>query len=66
MTEPVLKEVIAKKGLVFSEKPSLHEVLCKPKLLPIKSVALEKLEALEAAANRPPEPQSEEDHDGDS
>ena len=33
-------------GAVFVER-SLSEVLCKPKILPIKSVALEKVEQIE-------------------
>lgn len=51
---PVLKEVLPKTGLVFSEKSALNEVLCKPKIIPIKSLALEKLERLQKAANEAP------------
>eukprot|EP00953_Heterococcus_sp_UTEX-ZZ885_P037239 19145-Heterococcus_DN1.PRE.1 len=50
--KPVLSEILPTKGLVFSERPGLSEVLCKPKILPIKSLALEKLERLEAAATQ--------------
>ncbi|GMH40736.1 hypothetical protein BSKO_08640 [Bryopsis sp. KO-2023] len=42
-----VKEVLAKAGLVVSEKGNLTEVLCKPKLLPLKSITLEKLEQME-------------------
>merc|ERR1712216_145374 len=35
-----LKEVLPKAGLVYSEKGNLGEILCKPKLIPIKSRAL--------------------------
>lgn len=44
----ILLEVLPKSGLVFSEKGSLSEVLCKPKIMPIKSVTLEKIEQMEA------------------
>ena len=47
---PVLQEVLPKAGLVYSEKGNLSEVLCKPKIMPIKSITLEKLEQMEAAA----------------
>ena len=40
-------EVLPKAGLVYSEKGNLSEVLCKPKIMPIKSVSLERLEAME-------------------
>ncbi len=39
---------------MYSEKGNLSEVLCKPKILPIKSAALERLEALEKEASKPP------------
>lgn len=42
-----LQEVLPKAGLVVSEKGNLAEVLCKPKLLPLKSITLEKLEQME-------------------
>lgn len=47
-----VQEVLPKAGLVYSEKGNLSEVLCKPKIMPIKSSTLEKLEALEAQAAR--------------
>lgn len=47
---PAIREVLPKAGLVYSEKGNLAEVLCKPKLLPIKSAVLEKLERLEKEA----------------
>ena len=53
MSEPgkvTLQEVLPKAGLVYSEKGNLSEVLCKPKILPIKSLTLEKLEEMEAQA----------------
>jgi BBSome-interacting protein 1 len=42
-----LKEIIPKNGIVFNEKNNFPEVLCKPKLLPIKSTTIRKLEELE-------------------
>ena len=48
--QPTLQEVLPKAGLVFSEKGSLAPVLCKPKLMPIKSLSLEKIEQMESAA----------------
>ena len=48
--QPVVQEILPKAGLVYSEKGNLSEVLCKPKILPIKSTAMAKLEAMEAEA----------------
>ena len=50
MTDSYLQEVLPKAGLVYSEKGTLSEVLCKPKILPIKSVTLEILEQMEKDA----------------
>ena len=47
---PLLQEVLPKAGLVYSEKGNLSEVLCKPKVMAIKSPSLEKLEEMEKAA----------------
>ena len=46
MTDSYLQEVLPKAGLVYSEKGTLSEVLCKPKILPIKSVSLQKIEEM--------------------
>jgi hypothetical protein len=46
-----LEEVLPKAGLVYSEKGTIGEVLCKPKIIPIKSVSLEALEAMLKAAS---------------
>ena len=46
----LLQEVLPKAGLVYSEKGTIGEVLCKPKIIPIKSVSLEALEAMVKAA----------------
>lgn len=45
-----VREILPKAGLVYSEKGNLGEVLCKPKIMPIKSVTLEKLEEMEKQA----------------
>ena len=47
---PGLHEVLPKAGLVYSEKGNLSEVLCKPKIMPIKSSVLQKLEEMESQA----------------
>lgn len=39
--------LLIKAGLVFSESVPLSELFCKPKLLPIRGAALERLEALD-------------------
>ena len=46
----ILQEVLPKAGLVYSEKGNLSEVLCKPKIMPIKSSVLQKLEEMESQA----------------
>ena len=40
-------EILPKTGLVFSERGNLTEVLCKPKILPLKSATLIRMEDLE-------------------
>lgn len=44
------KEVLPKAGLVYSEKGNLSEVLSKPKIMPLKSVTLERIEEMEKQA----------------
>ena len=41
-----LKEVLPRKGLLYQEE-STQLALCRPKLMPLKSVTLEKLEAMQ-------------------
>jgi len=43
-----VQEVLPKTGLVVSEKGPLSEILCKPKIMPLKSITLQKLEEMEA------------------
>jgi len=42
--------VIAKAGLVYSEKSTLSEILSKPKIMPLKSITLQKIEEMEKEA----------------
>lgn len=42
-----LRPVIPKTGIIFSKKPEFTEIACKPKLLPLKSINLMKLEEME-------------------
>ena len=43
-----IKEIFPKTGLVYSERGGLAEVLCKPKIMPLKSAVLEQLQKIEA------------------
>ena len=42
-----LKNVTPKHGILFNETSNLTEILCKPKLLPLKSITIRKLEELD-------------------
>lgn len=54
-----VREILPKRGLVYQENnPQL--VLCKPKLLPLKSVTLEKLEKMQNEANEKAKAMQEE------
>ena len=54
-----VREILPKRGLVYQESnPQL--VLCKPKLLPLKSVTLEKLEKMQKEANEKAKAMQEE------
>lgn len=46
-----LLEVMPKSGRVYSERGDLQEVLCKPKILPLKSAVLVQLRKLEEATD---------------
>jgi BBSome-interacting protein 1 len=46
-----IHEVLPKSGIVYSERDSFQNILAKPKIMPLKSVVLQKLEKLEAEAN---------------
>lgn len=47
---PPFREVLPKKGLLYQES-NPQMVLCKPKLLPLKSFTLEKLEKMQKEAS---------------
>jgi len=49
--EEKLNEILPKAGIVYSEKGNMTAVLCKPKIMPIKSEMLQKLESLELMEN---------------
>jgi BBSome-interacting protein 1 len=42
-----LREVVPKNGIVYNEKNEFSEILCKPKLLPLKSMTIKRLEEME-------------------
>ena len=42
-----IPEIPPKAGLVFSERGLLTGVMCKPKIMPIKSMTLEQIETME-------------------
>ena len=42
-----LKTVVHSRGVLFNEPKNFAEVLCKPKLLPLKSITIRKLEELD-------------------
>jgi hypothetical protein len=45
----LLSEVIPKTGIVIAEREKLSEMLCKPKILPLRSQVLEQLKKVEQA-----------------
>lgn len=55
----LLKEVLPRQGLLYQEDmPTV--VLCKPKILPLKSVTLEKLEKMQKEAQETVKQQEKE------
>ena len=59
----LLREVLPKAGLVYSERGGLSEVLCKPKIMPLKSAVLEQLQKLEETVMRGDHEVLEEDRE---
>jgi len=55
----VFKEVLPKQGLLFTEQNSTP-VLCKPKMMPMKSVTLEKMENMQKEAQEALKKQEQE------
>lgn len=43
--------ILPKAGLLFSDKGGQTEILCKPKLMAIKSAELQRLESMEKTIN---------------
>ncbi len=67
MPEGAFREVLPKRGLLFTEAQA-QTILCKPKLLPLKSFTLQRLEemqnrAKERAREQMEERQKEEDRE---
>lgn len=56
-----VSEVLPKAGLVYSEKSTLSEILCKPKIMPLKSMTLEKIEAMEREAQEIQRPRTSQE-----
>ena len=48
-TPITLPEVLPKKGVLYFEETN-HMVLCKPRIMPLKSVTLEKMEQIQKDA----------------
>ena len=42
-----LKNAVSQSGILFNEASNFSEVLCKPKLLPLKSMTIRKLEEID-------------------
>ena len=55
-----IRHIIPQKGLVYTEQSPML-VLCKPKILPLKSVTLEKLEKMQKDAQETIRKQEEEE-----
>ena len=55
----IFKEVLPKQGLLFTEQNPIP-VLCKPKIMPMKSVTLEKLEKMQKEAQEEVKRQEQE------
>ena len=47
-----IPEVLPKQGLLYSEKGNLSEVMCKPKIMAIKSMTLQKIESMQKEASK--------------
>ena len=56
----VIRHIVPQKGLVYTEQSPML-VLCKPKILPLKSVTLEKLEKMQKEAQETIRKQEEEE-----
>ena len=45
-----LNAVLPRSGIIFAESDELTHIMCKPKILPLKSITLQKIEEMEKAA----------------
>ena len=59
----VINEILPKAGLVYSEKGNLSEVMCKPKIMPLKSQTLRKLEDMDKRIREAAEAEEERKRD---
>ena len=59
-SEILVQEVLPKYGLLFTEQSPMP-VLCKPKIMPLKSVTLEKLEKMQKDAQETIKQQEEQE-----
>lgn len=59
-SEVFVQEVLPKYGLLFTEQSPMP-VLCKPKIMPLKSVTLEKLEKMQKDAQEAIKQQEEKE-----
>jgi BBSome-interacting protein 1 len=59
-SEILIQEVLPKYGLLFTEQSPMP-VLCKPKIMPLKSVTLEKLEKMQKDAQETIKRQEEQE-----
>lgn len=60
MASSLMKEVLPKQGQLYQED-SPAVVLCKPKIMPLKSVSLEKMEKMQKEAQETMKAQEEAD-----
>ncbi|CEG38705.1 protein [Plasmopara halstedii] len=60
-----IQEVLPKTGLVYSERGNLTEVLCKPKIMPIKSATLLRIEEIDKQARAAARPATSNTLGGD-
>jgi len=44
--------VLPPNGLIYAERAEFSEVLCQPKLMPLKSITLQKLQQMEEDASK--------------
>lgn len=60
--KPTFKDLVPRKGLLHQEDIP-HFILCKPKLMPLKSVTLEKLEKMQKEAQEKVKDQQQQEEE---